>query len=72
MQNDEIMTLQETAEFLKVSERTVHYYISKGLLTELRNPEGKGPIRFRSEEVKKFFREKAESYVQGKQPDQKP
>ena len=58
---NELMTLQEAAEYLRVTEKTVINYADKGWLTPLTVPEGRGPIRFRTEEVKNLFKVRAKA-----------
>jgi excisionase family DNA binding protein len=55
MENKEIWTIDEAAEFLRVSVATVRNYITKGWLQALRNPDGTGPMRFKAEDVRNFF-----------------
>ena len=52
----EFMTVKQAAEALLLSERTIHTYLEKGILTKYRGPSGADPVRLDAEEVKNFFR----------------
>lgn len=52
----EFMTVKQASELLLLSERTIHTYLEKGILTKYRGPEGADPVRLDAEEVKNFFK----------------
>lgn len=53
--NNELMTLKEVAEFLKVKPATIRYWIEKGIICSFIKLNGQNNYRFRREDVEKML-----------------
>lgn len=53
--NNELMTLKEVADFLKVKPATIRYWIEKGIIRSFIKLNGQNNYRFRREDVEKML-----------------
>jgi excisionase family DNA binding protein len=59
---EELFTVKEVAQKLKVAESTINRWVAEGKLKAIKLSEGrKGAVRFRQEDIERFINNQAES-----------